>query len=85
MTEDTLFGPQEYIEKPPEFKSNATPAPRGSGPDGETCKTCNSSIRIGYHNKYYWKCNLKSPWTHGAGSDIRLKWDACRCFVSRET
>ncbi len=40
-------------------------APRGSGPEGETCKTCVHSYHYEYA-KRYWKCD-----------DIRLKWAAC--------
>lgn len=54
-------------------KGNA--APIGSGPAGETCKTCRHSYCFTYA-KRYWKCDLVKP-TSGAGTDIRLKWAAC--------
>ena len=56
----------------------ATPSLIGSGPDGETCRTCKNAVRLDYHDKAYWKCGLmRSVWTHGAASDIKLKWPAC--------
>lgn len=53
-------------------------APPGSGPDGETCKTC----RHIYRNrmaKTYLKCSLmQAAWTGGPGTDIRASAPACR-------
>ena len=50
----------------------------GSGPEGETCRTCLHYMRVRYHGAYYLKCGLmKAAWTHGAGTDIRAKWAAC--------
>lgn len=53
-------------------------APPGTGPDGETCKTC----RHIYRNrmaKTYLKCSLmQAVWTGGPGSDIRASAPACR-------
>lgn len=56
-------------------KGNA--APIGSGPKGETCKTCKYAYRTGTgYGKGFWKCKLVRP-TRGPGTDIRLKWAAC--------
>lgn len=50
-------------------------APPGSGPAGETCKTCQHIVRF----KRYRKCGKRhSAWTHGGGSDILAKAPACR-------
>lgn len=58
-------------------------APIGSGPKGETCKTCEHIVRVQYHDKTYLKCNLrKANWTHGYGSDIRAKWPACSFWTT---
>lgn len=50
----------------------------GTGPDGETCKTC----RHIYRNKMaktYLKCSLmREHWTGGAGTDIKASAPACR-------
>lgn len=50
----------------------------GSGPAGETCRTCQHSCPIRHHDRNYWKCaHLRPNWTHGPGTDIRLKSPAC--------
>ncbi len=50
----------------------------GTGPAGETCKTC----RHLYRNrmaKTYLKCSLmRQYWTGGAGTDVRASAPACR-------
>ncbi len=52
---------------------------RGTGPEGETCGTCKYLIRIEYHNRAYRKCEkMKGHWTHGPGTDVRAKDEACR-------
>jgi hypothetical protein len=55
-------------------KGNA--APIGSGPAGETCRTCAHSYGLAGGSKHYFKCRLVKA-TSGPGSDIRLKWAAC--------
>jgi len=57
-------------------------APQGTGPKGETCRTCDHSIRWNHHGRKYWKCDLVKR-THGPGTDIRLKWAACRYWEAR--
>ena len=53
----------------------------GTGPEGETCGSCQHCIRIRYHNKNYHKCGLMEPlWTHGAGTDIKKKDAACKSW-----
>lgn len=60
------------------MKPGATPAPVGSGPEGETCKTCQHYTRVGWHDAYHLKCGLMEPmWTHGPGSDIKASLPAC--------
>lgn len=61
-------------------KGNA--APIGSGPKGETCRTCAHSCFIKFA-KTYWKCDLVQH-TGGPGTDIRLKWAACSRFEKRK-
>lgn len=59
--------------------ANATPSPIGSGPPGETCKTCVFDRKLDYHDKTYHKCKLMEKyWTHGTATDIKLKWAACK-------
>lgn len=60
-----------------ETKANGYAARPGTGPAGETCKTCAHAC---YHTmaKRYWKCGLmRQVWTGGPGTDIRLSSPAC--------
>lgn len=60
---------------------NATPHRPGTGPAGESCKTCRHLSPVEYHNKHYLKCGLmRALWSHGPGTDIRAKWPACRAW-----
>lgn len=76
MTQPQLF---ECDITPRARPCRATPEPIGSGPAGETCGTCAHKTRVHYHDKCYLKCDLVE-WTHGAGTDIRAKWPACRAW-----
>lgn len=54
----------------------------GSGPTGETCGTCRHKARLRYAKTYY-KCALqRGYWTHGPGTDIKLRSPACRKWES---
>lgn len=55
----------------------------GSGPEGETCRSCKHYTRIHYAGTYL-KCKLmEAHWTHGPGSDIRAKDPACKFWERR--
>lgn len=59
-------------------KPNGYAAPPGTGPAGETCKTCEhySGRRL---SKIYRKCGLvRERWTGGPGTDIFARSPACR-------
>lgn len=50
----------------------------GSGPTGETCKTCAHYRRVRGGARAYPKClKMKHAWTSGPGSDIKAKMAAC--------
>ena len=51
-------------------------APPGSGPAGETCRTCKHSYRRDGSRRNFWKCQLIKA-TKGPGSDIRVRSPAC--------
>ena len=51
-------------------------APPGSGPAGETCKSCAHSYRRDGGAKTYRKCDLVKA-TKGPGSDILFRSPAC--------
>lgn len=51
----------------------------GSGPVGETCRTCAHAKHIAYHRRTYIKCGAnRAAWTHSVRTDIRLKSPACK-------
>lgn len=52
-------------------------APPGTGPAGQTCKTCSHSYPTGNCRRTYWKCDLVKM-THGPGTDILIKAPACK-------
>lgn len=51
----------------------------GTGPAGETCGSCKHIVRTRNGGKVFPKCSLnRACWTHGAATDIRVRWAACR-------
>lgn len=75
---------QTYYTTPGHKSPPCTPAKIGSGPDGETCKTCRHVFRNKMAKTYY-KCDLmREYWTGGAGTDIRLRWPACKYWEPRD-
>ncbi len=75
MTQPELF---EVGKRTPEPKQQGHYRLPGSGPEGETCKTCKYSVAPGRSLHRYYKCQLiYKGWTHGYASDIRLKDPAC--------
>lgn len=49
----------------------------GTGPAGETCKSC-KHIHRNEMSKTYLKCSLmRATWTGGAATDIKASWPAC--------
>ena len=53
------------------------PAQLGTGPKGETCRSCKHYVRRIY-SKPYRKCGLmRRLWTRGAATDIKASWPAC--------
>ena len=56
------------------------PATIGSGPDGETCQTCEFKVRFKM-SKVWYKCKkMYDHWSHGAGTDIKMGAPACSYF-----
>ena len=55
----------------------------GSGPAGETCKSCAHIFRNRDCAKVYIKCGLaKHKWTGGGGSDVRAGDAACSAWAA---
>lgn len=73
----------KYKRKATQPRGHAGPI--GSGPKGETCKTCKYLTRITYA-KTYLKCGLmRQQWTGGPGTDIRAKDAACWKWEAEST
>jgi hypothetical protein len=59
-------------------------APPGTGPEGETCRTCKHLYRREM-GKTYFKCHLeRHRWTGGGATDIRTTSPACRGWEKAE-
>jgi len=60
------------------------PAPPGTGPEGEACKTCyHKTTKPGTAGRYL-KCRLMyKHWTGGGATDIKSGSPACRKWVSK--
>lgn len=80
MTPD-LFGAE--IREPKKNQVKGYASRPGSGPAGETCRTCARKVQRHVTSRRYWKCSLLKP-TAGPGTDIRLKSPAC-AYWSAET
>lgn len=75
-----LFG-NEILDQPKTSgRANGYSAPPGTGPTGETCKSCHHCIGMRWSaKKTFFKCLLvHKTWNHSYGTDIRLKSPACR-------
>lgn len=74
---DLMLLPESALraQRPPRVRGHA--AMPGSGPPGETCRSCEHYTRV-QHAKAYLKCGLRrANWTGGAGTDIRASDPAC--------
>lgn len=58
-------------------------APPGSGPKGETCKTCEHCTVHKGNSRSYTKCDLVKP-SNGPATDIRQKDPACSRWEKEE-
>jgi hypothetical protein len=66
------------------LRAKATPADPGSGPAGETCKTCkHRRVDITRAEKRFHKCSLVRS-TKGPGTDIRVSTPACARWERRD-
>lgn len=73
-----LFG-EEEPKTPPKKRPSwmcAYAALPGSGPIGESCRTCSNAYYVRPGHRKYYKCSLVLP-TSSINSDIRLKSPAC--------
>lgn len=80
---DHAMTPEErrkFFRKGPQPAGYA--APPGTGPQGETCKTCKHIERHEYA-KTYLKCALFRPQTHGRKTDIKAGSPACNLWEAQ--
>jgi hypothetical protein len=55
--------------------------PPGTGPQGETCASCAHCCYVRGGTKAYPKCGvIRHHWTHGPGTDIRMRSPACELW-----
>jgi len=60
-------------------KKTGYAADPGTGPEGETCKSCKFKTKKPWTEGHYLKCLLmREHWTGGAGTDIKARSPACR-------
>lgn len=56
----------------------------GTGPAGETCKTCAHAVRVQGGSRKFLKCAvIRHRWTHGPGTDIKAGSPACEMWEGR--
>lgn len=78
-----LFG--QAVAEPVKNPVKGYPRPPGTGPAGQTCKTCQFLCRLKPHRKVYLKCLMNERrWTNGPGSDIRAGSPACALWEKAE-
>lgn len=60
--------------------------PPGTGPKGETCKSCKHKVTYGMRSgRSFVKCGLmRDRWTHGPGSDIYASAPACQKWEKKD-
>lgn len=74
---------EEVGQKKKTTRPNGYAAQPGSGPSGETCKTCEHYARM-VHVRYR-KCLLvRDNWTRGPGTDVLAKSPACAFWKRKE-
>jgi hypothetical protein len=76
MKLDRMLTPAErkaLFHRVPKSNGRASSLP---GPRGETCGSCKHLECNAQYSKRFYKCGLLR-WTHGPGTDIRLKDPSC--------
>jgi hypothetical protein len=73
---DLMFLPESAARRL--SKKHGHAAAPGTGPEGETCRTCVHLAKV-HLAKTYSKCGLmRAYWSGGQGTDVRLSDAACR-------
>ena len=82
MMDDYAKNPRRARRKRSDETPKGYAAEPGTGPVGETCKTCGHSDYVECA-KRYWKCDLRRH-TASYATDIRLKSPACKFWKGKE-
>lgn len=89
--ETDLFGKEVDYKHPDNGKRGRNAQAKGyagkpgSGPAGETCKTCEHYCRVNHNAKHHLKCAvIEWRWTHGAGTDIKARSPACNYWQAQK-
>lgn len=80
MNLERALTPEErrQLQKKPKDKKRGHIMPPGTGPAGETCRTCTHKVMQGGVAGHYLKCGLnRAHWTGGYATDIRARDPAC--------
>jgi hypothetical protein len=81
MTEPLMVLPASALTRTRLPRQKGHAAPPGTGPDGETCGTCQAYTTVQGGRRTFGKCYLaRERWTGGSGSDIAKKHPACRMW-----
>lgn len=71
------------VKRVPKQKKNGYAAIPGTGPAGETCKTCDHLTRKVMAGTFL-KCGLMvAHWTGGYGTDVLARSPACRWWEAK--
>ncbi|TPN03789.1 hypothetical protein FJ973_29540 [Mesorhizobium sp. B2-1-3] len=81
-----MFGNEVTVDEARRLlKAKAKPQKRGyaaapgTGPAGETCKSCVHYRSVNGGSRSFPKCDvMRASWSHGPGTDILAKAPACR-------
>ena len=81
MVLETLF-PDDDLLGPRMVRKRGHADTPGTGPIGETCKSCAHYCVVSYRAGKHRKCGaMQRWWTHGPGTDIRAGDPACSVWV----
>lgn len=85
LADGPLIDPSGHLQITTAKSGGGYSAPPGTGPEGETCKSCKHLVRVETGaRRIYRKCGLqRHRWTHGPGTDIKASALACRCWEEK--
>ncbi len=86
MLAPDLFGGETPLRPEHGPKLAGYPKPPGSGPIGETCRSCKHLAHVQRESgAWFRKCVLaEARWTKGAGTDVKVRSPACSMWEAEE-